>query len=140
MAKGIWHIHVQMRDSGADIVRAAGIMCVDPDGRMLFLRRSADTASHPETWCWPGGKIEDGESPATAARREAMEEAGYNANWPLRLIDSRSGFATYRADLPRPFAPVLNPEHTEAVWAHAKDAPSPLHPGVAATLKHIGAI
>lgn len=134
------HIHVQLRDSGADIVRAAGIMCVDRDGRMLFLRRSADTASHPETWCWPGGKIEEGESPVAAARRETMEEAGADANWPLRLIDSRSGFATYRADMRDPFTPRLNTEHTDAIWAHPSQAPAPLHPGVAATLKHIRAI
>lgn len=134
------HIHVQLRDSGADVVRAAGIMCVDRDGRMLFLKRNAATRSHPETWCWPGGAIEDGETPVAAARRETKEEAGVNAAWPLRLVDSRSGFATYRADLADSFQPRLNREHTEAVWAHPTAAPSPLHPGVAATLKHIGAI
>lgn len=134
------HVHVYVRDSGADVVRAAGIMCVAKDGRMLFLKRSVATRSHPETWCWPGGSIEDGESPAEAARRETYEEVGADASWPLHLIDTRSGFATYRADLAEPFEPRLNSEHTQAVWAKPADAPSPLHPGVADTLKKIGAI
>ncbi|WP_072378804.1 NUDIX hydrolase [Novosphingobium sp. NDB2Meth1] len=134
------HVHVYLRDSSAEVVRAAGIMCVAPDGRMLFLKRSAATSSYPETWCWPGGSIEDGESPVEAARRETREEAGTSADWPLRLIDTRSGFVTYRADLAEPFEPRLNGEHTEAVWALPDQAPSPLHPGVAATLGHVAAV
>lgn len=130
------HIHVYLRDSGAEVVRAAGIMCVARDGRMLFLKRSERAGDHRGTWCFPGGKIEDGESPVEAARRETMEEAGISADWPLRLIDTRSGFVTYRADFAEVFEPRLNAEHTEFVWARPDDAPSPLHPGVAATLGH----
>lgn len=132
-------VHVCICDEAADVVRAAGIMCVVPDGRMLFLKRSADTRSHPETWCFPGGKIEPGETPVAAARREMHEEAGTAPMVPADLIDARGGFATYRCLVARPFTVRLNGEHTEAIWAHPKDAPQPLHPGVAATLKHIGA-
>lgn len=132
--------HIYVRDNGADVVRAAGIMCVAADGRMLFLKRSERAGDHRGTWCFPGGKIEDGESPAEAARRETTEEAGACSDWPLRLIDTRSGFATYRADLAETFEPRLNGEHTEAVWALPAEAPSPLHPGVAATLGHIVAV
>ena len=131
------HVHVYLRDRGAEVVRAAGIMCVASDGRMLFLKRSERAGDHRGTWCFPGGKLEDDESPVEAARRETGEEAGVAADWPLRLIDTRSGFATYRADLSEPFEPRLNSEHTEAVWALPDQAPSPLHPGVAATLGHV---
>jgi len=134
------HVHVYLRDSGAEVVRAAGIMCVARDGRMLFLKRSERAGDHRGTWCFPGGKIEDGESPVEAARREIGEEAGVAADWPLRLIDTRSGFSTYRADLAEPFEPRLNGEHTRAVWALPDQAPSPLHPGVAATLGHVVAV
>lgn len=38
--------------------------------------RSADAAVSPNQWTMPGGKIEDGEAPIEAARREVFEETG----------------------------------------------------------------
>lgn len=47
-------------------------------GRVLIgQRRSTDR--HPFKWEFPGGKIEDGESPADALRRELREELGIEA-------------------------------------------------------------
>lgn len=127
------HIHIHLHD--AEPIRAAGVICVDPAGRMLFLKRSTATRDHPETWCFPGGSIEPGESAATAARRETGEETGHALTATLvGPVDRRMGFATYLARLAEPFEPVLNDEHTVAVWAVPADAPRPLHPGVAATL------
>lgn len=111
-------------------------MAIDPAGRMLFLKRSETAESYPGAWCFPGGSIEPGEGAREAARREAREETGANLAAPLTgPIDTRMGFATYLARLSRPFDAVLNDEHTDAVWALPADAPQPLHPGVAATLK-----
>lgn len=129
------HIAVRFIDA-APALHGAGVMCIVPDGRMLFLKRRVGAAAHPETWCFPGGSIEPGEGARAAARREAREEVGVNVPAPLTgPIDTRMGFATYLAKITRPFDAVLNDEHTGAVWALAKDAPQPLHPGVAATLK-----
>jgi 8-oxo-dGTP diphosphatase len=48
------------------------------DGRVLVLRRPAGI--HLEgTWEFPGGKIDDGEEPVAAARRELVEETGLRA-------------------------------------------------------------
>eukprot|EP01037_Dinobryon_pediforme_P021165 gene21165-21962_t len=54
-----------------------------PDGRVLFgLRRSA---REEPCWCFPGGKLEAGESFESAARRETCEEAGISVPGDLAL-------------------------------------------------------
>ena len=45
------------------------------EGRILICRRKPEQ-SHPLKWEFPGGKVEDGESPAGALSRELEEELG----------------------------------------------------------------
>lgn len=45
------------------------------DGRILCYRRP-ETGTYPGCWETPGGKVEDGETPAQAAAREHREETG----------------------------------------------------------------
>lgn len=118
---------------------AAGVMFQLVDGRVLFLERSDDTRDHPRKWCFPGGGIDPGETPKVAARREVLEEINYRLERLGAPVDRRSGFVTFRVQRVAPFDPVLNDEHTRAVWAHPDEAPQPLHPGVAATLAKLGA-
>jgi len=57
------------------------------DGKLLVAQRAAGT--HLEGfWEFPGGKIEEGEDPAAAARRELAEETGLRAGRlePLTLV------------------------------------------------------
>ena len=57
------------------------------EGRLLVARRPA--GSHLEgTWEFPGGKVEPGEQPEAAARRELEEETGLLANGlePLLVV------------------------------------------------------
>jgi len=46
---------------------------IERDGRILICRRRADQA-HPLKWEFPGGKIEQGETPEQAVARELEEE------------------------------------------------------------------
>lgn len=111
--------------------RAAGILFVS-DGRVLLLRRADTAQDAPGTWGFPGGGIETGETPETAARRELQEECGYDYTGPLTpLCTTRDGFQCFGTALAQPFTPKLNDEHTAAQWAPFDELPQPLHPGMA---------
>ncbi|MEV8515507.1 NUDIX hydrolase [Dactylosporangium sp. NPDC051484] len=59
--------------------RVAVVFLVDPEGRILMQHRDRHAKVSPNQWAMPGGKIEDGESPQEAARREVREETGLEA-------------------------------------------------------------
>lgn len=54
---------------------AAGLVLIDDAGRVLVAHRSAHV-HFAGTWSFPGGALEEGETPADAALRELHEEIG----------------------------------------------------------------
>ena len=54
--------------------RLALLVLRDMKGRILLQRRSSKARTLPGYWAFFGGKIEAGESPENAVRREAKEE------------------------------------------------------------------
>lgn len=62
---------------------SACVLAVTPDGKILITRQ-LQPAVHEEFVGLPGGIIDAGEDPLTAAQRELREETGYTAkNWQL---------------------------------------------------------
>jgi 8-oxo-dGTP diphosphatase len=59
---------------------AAGALFFDDQGRVLLVH-----PTYKATWDIPGGYVERGESPATACRRELLEELGIDRS-PARLL------------------------------------------------------
>src|ERR1019366_7586675 len=119
------------------MINASGILFVTPDNKILLLKRSGDS-SHPKEWCFPGGHVEEGETPEQAALREFSEECGSSYDGELTQLyhtqDASIDFTTYLAHVEE-FAPTLNAEHTAFMWCDLDDLPNKLHPAVRAMLE-----
>lgn len=65
---------------------ASGVVVSDPERGVLLLWRHRFTT---DTWGWeiPAGRVDDGEPPEDAGRRETLEETGWEPG-PLRPITS----------------------------------------------------
>jgi 8-oxo-dGTP diphosphatase len=59
---------------GSALVRCVGGVAVDPDGRLLLVRRANEPGRG--LWSVPGGRVEPGEDDAAALTREMAEETG----------------------------------------------------------------
>ena len=75
------HVLPDGRRVSVDAVRAPAVAYILPlldDGRVVLIRQYRPIVG-AEIWELPAGTIEAGESPEACARRELIEEAGYEA-------------------------------------------------------------
>lgn len=92
-------------------------------GKFVFLIQRSDDG----TWCPPGGTVEPGELAIDTARREVLEEVGYQYDGPLTPHSVYGDYLTFRAEVPERFEAKLNDESLAAGWFHIDDLPKPLH-------------
>jgi lipoyl(octanoyl) transferase len=117
-------------------LRTVSVVPIDPDGRILLLRRSSARGGF---WQQVTGRLEPGERPEEAARRELREETG--ADVPVEPLGYRHAFAlepginrvkpgqvvtveetAFAAHVPRGFAARLSDEHAEHAWVTPDEA------------------
>ena len=67
------------------------------DEKVLITRRAVNE-KHAGWWEFPGGKVEDGESPKACLKRELMEELGVEARIGGLLAESIYSYQTGQAD------------------------------------------
>lgn len=124
-----------MRDAAP---KAAGVVYLDDTGKILLLRRSAESSTNPFAWSCPGGWVEEGEDTEPAAIREFFEETGYTLDpkAPIEYLDTHDGFALFLAK-GKKFTPTLSDEHYDAMWADPDSLPYESYPGFAARLERL---
>lgn len=93
------------------------------DGKVLMLHRPTGARSFPDRWSLVSGKLERGETPEEAARREVKEETQLEvglpdaAGTPLLIREQQTVWKIwpllYRLKAARP---VLNHENTQFAW------------------------
>ena len=76
-----------------DVIRHSGsvvVLAVDDAGRKteprILLERQYRHAAQSMMWELPAGRIDDGETALTAAKRELLEETGYSARQWKRIL------------------------------------------------------
>ncbi|SDF90894.1 8-oxo-dGTP diphosphatase [Limimonas halophila] len=72
---GCWQADTPPPAGGTPLVLVAALALVDADGRVLIAQRPPGKAM-AGLWEFPGGKVHGGETPESAAIREAREELG----------------------------------------------------------------
>jgi len=94
------------------------------DDKILWMKRTKD-----DTWGFPGGHVEEGESAIEGAIRESREEIMHVPETGLQLIYSEGKVRLFGCN-DGEFKPELNDEHSEFVWATIEDAPEPIFPKI----------
>ena len=95
---------------------------VELNNCVLSVQRS-DAMSLPLKWEFPGGKIEQGESPEECLKRELFEELGINVRISYALASSTYSYPTFIITL-YPFickilsGEIILKEHADIVWLH----------------------
>ena len=119
----------------SEAIKAAGIMYIS--GNSVLLLKRAAKGDEEGAWAFPGGKIEDSETPEQAAARESQEETDIRPDKMEQIDHTNNGqveFTTFLSKIEKT-DPTLNEEHTGFQWADLASLPHPLHPGVEKTLK-----
>jgi ADP-ribose pyrophosphatase len=121
------------------VVRHAGsavMMAVD-DKRRILLVRQYRLPAEKKMWEFPAGKVDDGEKPLQAARRELIEETGYRARkWEkLGSFFVSPGYVQERmtiylaTGLTEGEATPMEDENIETRWFTAREIERMIHTG-----------
>jgi 8-oxo-dGTP pyrophosphatase MutT (NUDIX family) len=108
---GRWNSFILKEYYGA---RAAGVLCVARDTGKILVAFRSQWVSSGQTWCGIGGKVEEGEDFAEAARREFVEETGYKGPMTMHAAyifnDRKVGFSYHNfiGIIPVQFEPAPN--------------------------------
>ncbi|MDN5246877.1 MAG: NUDIX hydrolase [Candidatus Cardinium sp.] len=115
-------------------VATCAIVC---NRKILLLKRNGVTAHASNTWCMPGGKLEQNETALQAVIREAQEETGIQLlpkeinlmhTIYVRIFTPKQDYLLHLfktvlpSSQPYDYKVVLNKEHTDYLWVDLEEA------------------
>ncbi|NBV53865.1 MAG: NUDIX hydrolase, partial [Verrucomicrobia bacterium] len=108
---------------------SVSVRITEPQGNILWVRRSASAPKRAGQYEYPGGHVEPGERAREAALREVREEVGLKIpEYELRVlkrVEQEKGdhiIFEYRAR--KAFYPKLSLEHDHFIWSPTRPAPA----------------
>lgn len=124
---------MERKESVENLIRVVTAVVIDNKGEKVLVAQRAETASHPGKWTFVGGKVEPGESPEQALRREVEEETGLKINVGKLLgfaeVDYRNygrpshQILFYEARILNGVAKLLPEIHQDIKWVGVEDLP-----------------
>jgi predicted aconitase with swiveling domain/ADP-ribose pyrophosphatase YjhB (NUDIX family) len=125
-------------DGDAGTIEILGVTVIESvssaivvNGKVLMLKRPDDALDFPGIWSLVVGKVEEGESPIAAARREVMEETGISVftpdrtGMPMFVRDGKIIWKIYPMMYRLTSAePRLNYENEKFKWVNPEDISS----------------
>lgn len=118
---------------------AGGLFYAEDTGRVLVQKRSRKV-NEPNTWGVWGGKIDSGEDPEQAVRREVVEESRYRGQAGLVPVytykEGDFRYSNFLIVVPHEFEPRHGWESSGHKWTSIDEMPKPLHFGLKAALPH----
>ena len=121
------------------VVRHAGsaVMMAMDDKKRILLVRQYRLPAEDYMWELPAGKVDDGEKPMQAAKRELAEETGYKARKWTKLVSffASPGYVQERmtiflaTDLTKGEATPMDDEQIETRWFKRKEVAQMIRDG-----------
>tara|TARA_Y100000590_G_scaffold394496_1_gene473694 strand:+ start:1149 stop:1571 length:423 start_codon:yes stop_codon:yes gene_type:complete len=120
---------------------AVGATFLAQDTKRIIFNLRSRSVSHSGKWSFWGGKLESGETPIQALKREIKEEIGFTPEMlkihPLDVFlseDKKFMYHTFVIITPTEFKPKINHESKAYKWCNINKFPKPLHQGARKTL------
>ena len=80
-------------------MRTVAVAVIERSDRRLLIGQRRRTDTSPLKWEFPGGKVQDGETPEAALARELREELGVTLRRCVEIGRVRHQYATYTEEL-----------------------------------------
>ncbi len=115
---------------------AAKALLINKEGEVLCLRRRPDDVHNPSTWDFPGGRLDEGESPFDGLKRECNEEVALdieivhpiNIHHFTRQDGQHITMMCFLCKVAGSGQEIkLSEEHTEYKWLPAEQARETMH-------------